>query len=63
MTFIESNHREISDNVFKLIGREWMLLTSGTKESYNMMTASWGGLGILWMKPFLTCVEQNPVVK
>ena len=51
MTFIESNYREIPDNVFKLIGREWMLLTSGTKENYNMMTASWGGLGILWMKP------------
>ena len=34
---------EIEDNVFKLIGTEWMLVTGGNKESFNMMTASWGG--------------------
>ncbi|MBK5113875.1 MAG: flavin reductase family protein [Candidatus Heimdallarchaeota archaeon] len=51
MTFIESHPREITENVIKLIGREWMLVTSGSKDSYNMMTASWGGLGILWYKP------------
>jgi hypothetical protein len=37
---------EIEDNVFKLIGAEWMLVTAGKKESFNMMTASWGGLGV-----------------
>ncbi|HUT81706.1 MAG TPA: flavin reductase [Candidatus Bathyarchaeia archaeon] len=51
MTFTESHPREIPDNVIKLIGREWMLITSGSKDNYNMMTASWGGLGILWYKP------------
>ena len=51
MTFIESHPREITENVIKLIGRQWMLITSGTKDNYNMMTASWGGLGILWYKP------------
>lgn len=50
-----SDHRiikpeEIEDNVFKLIGDEWMLVTAGNKESFNMMTASWGGLGVLWNK-------------
>lgn len=39
---------EIQDNVFKLIGSDWMLVTAGTMESYNTMTASWGGLGVLW---------------
>jgi flavin reductase (DIM6/NTAB) family NADH-FMN oxidoreductase RutF len=39
---------EINDNVFKMIGAEWMLVTAGNKESFNMMTASWGGLGVLW---------------
>lgn len=33
-----------------IIGREWMLLTSGTKEHCNTMTASWGGIGHLWNK-------------
>ena len=41
---------EIEDNAFKLIGAEWMLVTAGNKESFNMMTASWGGLGVLWSK-------------
>ncbi len=41
---------EIQDNVFKLIGAEWMLVTAGSKQSFNMMTASWGGLGVLWNK-------------
>lgn len=40
----------IKDNVFKLIGKDWMLITAGIKDSYNTMTASWGGMGILWDK-------------
>lgn len=38
-------------NQFDLIGKEWMLITAGTKDSLNTMTASWGGLGWLWNKP------------
>jgi flavin reductase (DIM6/NTAB) family NADH-FMN oxidoreductase RutF len=39
---------QITDNVFKLIADDWMLITAGTKESFNTMTASWGALGELW---------------
>ena len=39
---------ELQENIFTLIGREWMLITAGTPEHYNTMTASWGGLGVLW---------------
>ncbi len=39
------------ENVFNLIGAEWMLVTAGNKEKFNTMTASWGGLGWLWNKP------------
>lgn len=44
--------QDIVDNPFTLIGDDWMLIT-GTKENgeYNTMTASWGGVGILWKKP------------
>ncbi|HHV95417.1 MAG TPA: flavin reductase family protein [Clostridiaceae bacterium] len=49
--FKEIKPTDISDNVFKLIGDDWMLITAGTPESYNTMTASWGGLGILWGEP------------
>lgn len=37
-------------NPFTRIGKDWMLITAGTKEKANTMTASWGGLGILWGK-------------
>ena len=42
---------ELNDNVFTTIGKEWMLVTAGTKDNFNMMTASWGCLGWLWNKP------------
>lgn len=37
-------------NSFTRIGKDWMLITAGTKEKANTMTASWGGLGIMWGK-------------
>ena len=40
-----------NENAFDLIGKEWMLVTSGTKEKFNTMTASWGGIGWLWNRP------------
>ncbi len=46
--FIEIDPTEIQDNVFRLIGRDWMLITAGDRESYNTMTASWGGMGCIW---------------
>ncbi len=42
---------EITDNVFKLLDKDWMLVTAGTLEDFNTMTASWGHLGILWNLP------------
>ncbi len=33
------------------IAQEWMLVTAGTVEAWNTMTASWGGVGFLWGKP------------
>ncbi len=43
--------KEIRDNAVQLIGHDWMLVTAGTPEHFNMMTASWGGLGFIWKKP------------
>lgn len=42
---------EWNENVFSRIGTDWMLVTAGNKEKCNTMTASWGGVGILWNKP------------
>lgn len=49
--FSEIKPEKIRDNLFDLIGRQWMLVTAGTPEKFNTMTASWGGAGILWGKP------------
>lgn len=45
------NPADLSANAIKLIGKDWMLITSGNLNSYNMMTASWGAMGMLWNKP------------
>ena len=57
---MEENFNEISvenikDNVFNLIDKDWMLITAGTIDDFNAMTASWGSLGILWHKPVAFC--------
>jgi flavin reductase (DIM6/NTAB) family NADH-FMN oxidoreductase RutF len=48
--------QDITDNTFKLIGSDWMLITAGSIDSYNTMTASWGGFGVLWQKDICWCV-------
>ncbi len=42
---------DVTDNVFKLLDKDWMLITAGTLEDYNTMTASWGHMGIMWNLP------------
>lgn len=47
--------RELGGNPFDMIGRGWMLVTAGTMGSWNTMTASWGGFGVLWNKDVVFC--------
>lgn len=49
--FREINPKEITQNPFGLIGSDWGLVTAGDKDSFNTMTISWGGVGIMWNKP------------
>jgi len=53
--FISVPPENVSDNVFKLIGKDWMLITAGDIRTYNMMTASWGGMGVIWNKQIVIC--------
>jgi len=46
------------ENVFKLFDHDWMLVTAGTLDSFNTLTASWGGMGILWEKEVMMCVVR-----
>ena len=46
---------DIPGNFYELISKDWMLITSGNKEKFNMMTASWGTFGQLYGRPVMTC--------
>lgn len=51
MSFKTVNPNEINENFIKNIGDEWMLISAGNKDKYNMMTASWGFAGVMWGAP------------
>ena len=55
MAFKEVDIKSLTFNPFTKIGSEWMLITAGDQSGYNTMTASWGGLGVLWGKNVATC--------
>ncbi|MEG0824690.1 MAG: flavin reductase family protein [Oscillospiraceae bacterium] len=46
--------KKLNANVFSMLDDSWALITAGNRENCNTMTASWGGLGILWNKPVAT---------
>ena len=60
----EIRPEQITDNAISLISKDWMLVTACTKTMdpegkittgrVNTMTASWGGVGIMWNKPVAT---------
>lgn len=43
---------ELNKNAFDLIGKQWAMITTKSADGHvNTMTASWGGVGVLWNKP------------
>ncbi len=40
--------KDFKENVIKIISQEYMLITAGDKDNFNMMTASWGFMGEMW---------------
>ena len=56
MSFKEISVKELKENFVNIIGDEWMLVSAGNENGYNMMTASWGGLGVMWNEPVAVTV-------
>lgn len=55
---------EWNENPFKVIGKDWMLVTAEKEGRTNIMTASWGGVGIMWGKNVATIyVRQSRYTK
>ncbi len=53
MSFREISPEEFNASPFRLIGKDWLLITAPDEEKESgagAMTASWGGLGVLWNK-------------
>lgn len=48
--FIEIKPDKFELSPFKLIGKDWMLITAEYEKKINTMTASWGGFGVMWAK-------------
>ena len=46
--FVEIDVKSIQENVFRKIEEEWFLVTAGSGDKVNTMTANWGGFGYLW---------------
>lgn len=48
--FIEISPEKFDQSPFRIIGHDWMLVTAKKADKVNTMTASWGGLGVMWAK-------------
>lgn len=47
---VEVNPEKFDQSPFRLVGQDWMLVTAKNSDKVNTMTASWGGLGVMWAK-------------
>ena len=54
--FKEISPENIKENIFSLIGKEWMLIGATDGKKANAMTASWGGAGVMWNKNVVCAV-------
>ena len=56
------NPKDLNENVFRMFDDSWCLIASYDKNHtplpYNAMTASWGGMGVLWNKNVFFCVVR-----
>jgi flavin reductase (DIM6/NTAB) family NADH-FMN oxidoreductase RutF len=53
--FVNVEPAKLPGNPIERIGTDWMLITAGTPERFNTMTASWGSIGVMWFKPVCFC--------
>ncbi len=51
----EISIKELRESAVSLFDDRWALITAGSINSYNTMTASWGALGELWNKDVCFC--------
>ncbi len=55
---IEIDPIKLSLKVVDLWKNQWLILTAGTFDEYNMMTVAWGSIGCMWKMPFAQIVVR-----
>ncbi len=50
MAIKEIKAEEFNYSPFRLIGKDWLLVCAEADGKANAMTASWGGMGVMWGK-------------
>ena len=51
----KSEADQFNESPFRMIGKEWMLVTAEKDGKVNAMTASWGGMGVMWGQKCCVC--------
>lgn len=54
MTYKKIELENMKFNPFTLIGKDWLLISAKKEDTVNTMTASWGGVGVIWSKNVAT---------
>lgn len=54
MSYKKIDINDIVLNPFKTIGKDWLLISALKDDKVNTMTASWGGIGVIWNKNVVT---------
>ena len=53
--FVEITPEQLPESIFKLVGKDYTVITAGLPEHYNSMVAGDGGMGFLMGKPATFC--------
>lgn len=59
MDFRKFEEKNVSNNIFEYYNNTWFLISAGTPDNFNMMTAGWGGMGVMWGKPVFFIVVRK----
>ena len=50
MSFRKIGIEDFNENAFKLLSKDWLLVTAKANGDTNTMTIGWGGFGVMWGK-------------
>ena len=58
MSFHSIKPAELQENLFDLIGKDWLVMSAVKDGRLPPMTGAWATMGILWQKPVVICAVR-----